>query len=109
MTRGSVYLVQKGKGDPNDPKDQRLFVIVSRNALIQSKFSTVICAPILTEYIPLETQVVIDGIGLVKHASAITCDGLVSLKKSDLTNFIGTLKPDDLEKMDAALKAALAL
>jgi mRNA-degrading endonuclease toxin of MazEF toxin-antitoxin module len=37
------------------------------------------------------------------------CDNLVSLRKSDLTNFVGTLSPAKLVELNRALKMALAL
>jgi mRNA interferase MazF len=44
MRRGECYLVRKpGR---TDPKRQRVFVIVSRQALLQTAFSTVIYAPV---------------------------------------------------------------
>jgi len=39
MNRGDVYRIAKPPG--NDPKKYRYFVIVSRDMLINSKFSTV--------------------------------------------------------------------
>jgi mRNA interferase MazF len=45
----------------------------------------------------------------LKHESAIQCDGLVSLEKSRLTDYVGELTADKLAKLDAALSAALAL
>ena len=46
MRRGEIYRISKPPGD--DPGKHRFFVVVSRPALIQSRFSTVICAPIYT-------------------------------------------------------------
>ena len=43
MKRGELYRVYKPDGDP---KPYRTFVIVSRQVLIDSRFSTVVCAPI---------------------------------------------------------------
>ncbi len=43
MKRGELYQVYKPGGDR---KLYRTFVIESRQALIDSKFSTVICAPV---------------------------------------------------------------
>jgi len=45
----------------------------------------------------------------LKHESAIHCDELVSLPKSALTNFIGSLPPDKLAAVGEALKIALEL
>lgn len=86
-----------------------MFVIVSRQVLIDSRFSTVICAPIYTAYEGLTTQVLVGADEGLKHDSGIHCDELVSLPKSMLTHFVSMLPPDKLRALDEALKAALAL
>jgi mRNA interferase MazF len=45
----------------------------------------------------------------LRHASAIHCDGLVSLPKSALTDYIGSLGPQKLAALHIALKVALDL
>jgi mRNA interferase MazF len=70
-----------------DPKSHRTFVVVSRQVLIESKFSTVICAPVYTHGEGLATQVPIGPEEGLKHSNWIMCDNLVSLRKADLTNF----------------------
>jgi len=42
---------------PGDAKPARSFVIVSRQALIDSNYSTLVCAPIFSERYGLPTQV----------------------------------------------------
>lgn len=107
MRRGELYRVSKPSA--RDPKRSRVFVVVSRQVLIQSSFSTVICAPIYTARHGLSTQV---GVGLeegLKHESAIHCDELVSLPKSALTDFVGYLSSDKIRQLDEALIAALGI
>ncbi|QTA83227.1 Toxin-antitoxin system, toxin component, mRNA interferase PemK/MazF-like [Desulfonema limicola] len=89
MKRGELYRVQNPSA--RDPKKYRVFVVVSRQILIDSKFSTVICAPIYTVYDSLASQVQVGINEGLRHESSIHCDELVSLPKSVLTNFIGTL------------------
>jgi mRNA interferase MazF len=45
----------------------------------------------------------------LKHDSAIFCDELVSLPKSMLTDYIGSLSLSKLEAVNAALRIALAV
>ena len=92
-----------------DPKKFRLFVIVSRQILIDSRFSTVICAPVYTAYEGLSTQVPIGIDEGLKHDSGIHCDELISLPKSMLTNYIGKLSLEKLQLLERALKIALQL
>lgn len=105
MKRGDIFLVKKG--DSNDPKNQRAYVIVSRQVLIDSNFSTVICAPIFTEFEPLETQVIVGPDNGLKHQSALYCDYLVSIQKEKLTDYKGQLKSEQLKQLEIALKKAL--
>ena len=46
MKRGELYRVSHPSA--RDPKKYRIFVIVSRQVLIESRFSTVMYAPIYT-------------------------------------------------------------
>lgn len=106
MRRGEIYRVRR---PPADPKSVRAYVVVSRQSLVDSTFSTVICAPILSARHGLPTQVPVGAAEGLKHDSAIHCDGLVSLDKSRLTNFLGSLSPAKLAEVDAALARALGL
>jgi len=106
MKRGELYRVRR---PPGDPKPARVFAVVSRQPLIDSTFSTVICAPVFTQYHGLPTQVSIGTAEGLKHASAIQCDGLMSLEKSRLTDYVGELTFDKLRELDDALLVALAL
>jgi len=107
MRRGELYRVPNPSG--RDPKRNRVFVVVSRQLLIDSRFSSVICAPIYSYHDGLNTQVKVSLDEGLKHDSSIHCDELVSLAKSVLTNYIGTLPPDKIKELNQALKAALSL
>jgi mRNA interferase MazF len=107
MNRGDVYRVAKPPG--NDPKQYRYFVVVSRDALITSKFSTVICAPIYTTHDGLSTQVTVNIAEGLKHDSSIHCDALMSLPKSVLTDYVGHLSASKRQELKQALLAALAI
>lgn len=90
-----------------DPKKHRVFVIISRQTLIDSRFSTVICAPVYFRHDGLSTQVLIGPKEGLKHTSSIHCDELISIPKSLLTNFIGHLPIKKLSELNAALRIAL--
>lgn len=106
MKRGELYRVAHPS---NAPKKFRVFVIVSRQALIDSRFSTVICAPIYSAHDGLASQVAAGVDEGLKHDGSIHCDNLVSLPKSVLTNYIGSLRSDKLAALDYALRVALEL
>ena len=107
MRRGEVYRVRQKSS--RDPRRHRCFVIVSRQVLLDSRFSTVICAPIYTAYDGLTTQVPVGPDEGLKHASAVHCDELVSLSKTMLTDYVGSLPPDKMRQLDKALAIALGL
>ncbi|MES1156506.1 MAG: type II toxin-antitoxin system PemK/MazF family toxin [Alphaproteobacteria bacterium] len=106
MKRGELYRVRRPRGDP---KPARSFVIVSRQALIDSNFSSVVCAPIFSERYGLPTQVSVGAAEGLKHDSAIQCDGLISIEKSRFTDFIGELSPAKMRELDKALAEAMGL
>ena len=106
MLRGQLYRVARPGGDP---KSSRVFVVVSRQALLDSRFTTAICAPVFSSGQGLSTQVAVGLDEGLKHSSWIMCDNLVSLRKSDLTNFVGTLPAVKLAELNRALRMALDL
>ena len=107
MRRGDLFRVRRpGRGDP---KQSRAFVVVSRQTLIDSGFSTVVCAPVYTRRDGLATQVEVGIEDGLKHESSVHCDALVSLPKSLLTDHIGTLAAGRVRALDQALRVALAL
>ena len=106
MKRGDLYRVRK---PASDPRRSRVFVVVSRQVLIDSSFSTVVCAPIYSEGHGLATQVAVGTAEGLKHESWITCDNLVSIAKSDLTDYVGALARSKSAEVDRALRIALDL
>ncbi len=105
MKRGDLYRVSHPSA--SDPKRYRVFVVVSRQVLIESHFSTVICAPVYSRHDALSSQVLIGSEEGLKHESSIHCDELVSLPKSVLTNYLGSLSPRKLTALNQALRIAL--
>jgi mRNA interferase MazF len=75
-----------------DAKQARVFVVVSRSALIASRFSTVICAPVYSQRHGLGSEVEVD-----------------SLPKASLSDYVGSLSNDKLGDLDRALRVALEL
>ncbi|MDP2639513.1 MAG: type II toxin-antitoxin system PemK/MazF family toxin [Betaproteobacteria bacterium] len=92
-----------------DPKRSRVFVVVSRQVLIDSRFSTVMCAPVYSAYDGLATQIQAGVEEGLAHESSIHCDEVVSLPKSALTDYVGALSPQKLAALNRALRIALDL
>jgi mRNA interferase MazF len=107
MRRGDIYRVFKPKQD--DPRRFRFYVVVSRQDLLDSSHSTVVCAPIYSRGRGLSTQVPVGPDEGLKHDSWIACDDLRSILKSELTQFAGSLPPAKLRDLNMALAIALDL
>ncbi|MGH7818138.1 MAG: type II toxin-antitoxin system PemK/MazF family toxin [Candidatus Binatia bacterium] len=104
MKRGELYRVRHPSGDA---RRTRVFVIVSRPTLIESRFSTVICAPVYTRRDGIETQVNVGAEAGLKHDSSVHCDELVSLAKTRLTDYVGSLSREQIGLLARALRIAL--
>jgi len=107
MKRGDLYRVYKG--NKNDQKDYRVYLVVSRQDVIDNQFPTVICAPVRTKYGGLSTQVEVGVDEGLKHDCAVYCDDLFSLPKFILTNYISHLPNTKMEEVNSALRIALAV
>jgi mRNA interferase MazF len=107
VRRGELYRVVHPTAQ--DPKRSRVFAVVSRQILIDSRFSTVICAPVYSRHDGLSTQVPVGIEEGLKHDSSLHCDELVSLPKSTLTNYVGELSREKLRDLDSSLRSALDL
>ena len=107
MKRGELNRVRHPSS--TDPKKSRVFVVVSRQAVIESRFSTVVCAPVYSAHHSLASQIEVGIDEGLKHQSSIHCDELISLPKSALTDFVGVLSSAKVEQLNRALTAALDL
>jgi mRNA interferase MazF len=107
MKRGELYRVYRGAR--NDPKDHRVFLVVSRQLLIDNTFSSVICAPVYSNFRGFKTQVELGVDEGLKHDSAVFCDELISIPKPLLTDYVGSLSLAKMEAVNAALRIALAV
>jgi mRNA interferase MazF len=106
MKRGDLYRVPHPS---HDPKKFRVFVVVSRQAVVDSRFSTVICAPVYSVNNGLASQVAVGVDEGLKRESSVYCDELVSLPKSALTNYVGMLTSQKVAQLNSALQVALDL
>jgi mRNA interferase MazF len=107
MKRGELYRVFLGS--PTDTKKQRVYVIVSRQELIDSAYSTLVCAPVYTTFEGLSTQVEAGIKEGLKYESAIRCDELISILKSRLTDYVGQLSEEKLDEFGTAMAIAVGL
>jgi mRNA interferase MazF len=107
VKRGEFYLVRKPGS--RDPRKQRVFVVVSRQALIDSRFSTLICAPVYSRHDGLSTQVRVGPEQGLKQDCSMHCEELVSLPKTALTHYVGSLSATKIAELDTALAVAVSI
>jgi mRNA interferase MazF len=107
VNRGEFYLVRKSSS--RDPRKQRVLVIVSRQALIESRFTSVICAPVYSQHDGLSTQLSVGPNEGLKKDCGVHCDELMSVPKSVLTHYIGSLSQNRLRELDVALAVAVGI
>lgn len=107
VKRSELYRVSKPTRQ--DPKNFRVFVIIGRQEVIESGYSTVICAPVYTNCLGIETEVEVGIDEGLKHHSCIRCGELFSLHKSVLTNYVDQLSAGKLQELSEALKIALVI
>ncbi len=84
-------------------------MIVSRQVLVDSRFSSVICAPVYSACDGLSTQVSVGEDEGLTHQISVHFDELVSVRKSALTDFVGRLSPARTGELDSALGIALGI
>lgn len=82
-------------------------MVVSRQEVIDSRFSTVVCAPVYSSHHGIASQVAVGVNEGLKHDSSIHCDELVSLAKTVLSDYVGSLSPAKLVELDHALAIAI--
>lgn len=107
VKRGDLYRVLRAT--KRDPKTFRIFVVVGREEVIESTYSTIICAPVYSNCLGIETEVEVGIDEGLQHHSCIRCDELFSLHKSVLTNYVGRLSKGKLQELSHALKIALVI
>lgn len=108
MTRGEIYRTRERV--PERGGKPGFYVVVSRPFVADNKdVSTVICAPVYSQVLGLTTEVVLGVDDGLPRTSAVRCDFLTLMFKSRLTQFVGTLSPEKVRKLNRALMVALDL
>jgi mRNA interferase MazF len=77
--------------------------------VIAARFSAVVCASIYPRRDGLATQVDVGPDDGLTHESSVHCDALVSVPKTLLSDFVGSLDPERKRSLDRALGIALGL
>ena len=109
MKRGDVYRADLDPVQGSEQGGIRPVVIVQNDRGNQSS-PTVIVAPLTSQRKKLSQRTHVEVFppeGGLKYPSIVLCEQLRTLEKTRLSRYLGTLSPTTLQKLDAALQAAL--
>jgi mRNA interferase MazF len=108
VTRGEIYRTSERLPERGDKPG--FYVVVSRAFIVENDdVSTVICAPVYSQALGIDTEVPLGPEDGLPHASAVRCDFLALMFKRKLTRFVATLSQRKLRALEQALAIALDL
>ncbi len=108
MKRGEIYRTRDPLPERGDKAG--FYVILSRNFVAgQDRISTVVCAPVYSEVLGLDSEVVLGHEDGMPRECSVRCDYLTLIFKLKLTGFVATLSPAKLGELNRALCYALEL
>ncbi len=108
MTRGEVYRTRERVAERGDKPG--FYVVVSRSFIAENDdVSTVICAPVYSEILGLESEVVLGSPEGLPRTCAVRCDFLMLMFKRKLTHFVSSLSPAKIKELNRAITYALEL
>jgi mRNA-degrading endonuclease toxin of MazEF toxin-antitoxin module len=108
VRRGEIY--RTSERVPERGGKPGFYVVVSRSFIADTdEIATVICAPIYSGLLGLDTEVSIGAEEGLPRTSSIRCDFLMLMFKRHLTGFVSTLTGAKLQELNRALAAALEL
>lgn len=106
MRRGELYAATTPIADS---RQRRVYLVVSRQPLLDSTYSTAVCVPVYSVISGLKTEVLVGPNEGLKHDSCARCDEVTSVPKVALRQYVGTLGRDKLRELDRALVTALEI
>ena len=108
MKRGEIYRTSEGL--PERGGKPGFYVVVSRTFVARNDdIATVVCAPVYSEVLGIDSEVVIGPEDGVPRPSSVRCDFLTLLFKRKLTRPVGQLSTARLSALNRALTYALEL
>ena len=106
MKWGEVYRTQEKVSERGHKPG--FYVVVSRDFIAASEdISTVICAPVYSEVLGLQSEVTVGSADGLPRESSVRCDFLTLMFKKKLTGFVSTLSPEKQMDLKRALSCAL--
>ena len=106
MIRGEIY--RSSERVPERGHKPGFYVVVSRSFIAENDaVTTVVCAPIYSEFLGLATEVAVGIEDGLPRGSSIRCDFLTLMFKRRLTTLVGRLGAAGLRDLHRALSVAL--
>ncbi len=108
MNRGEIYRTREE--GPERGHKPGYYLVVSRGFVAGNEdLATVICAPVYSRRLGLDTEVELGRADGLDHDSAVRCDFLTLIFKERLRHLVGALRPSKIHELDRALSVALEL
>lgn len=105
MRHGELYRVSNAR--PEDPSRNRIFLVVARRDLLESRYPTVACVPAYTAPARVATEVPLGEHEGLEHPSWLRCDDVTGALRSKLTDYVGSLSREKMKDVNRALAIAL--
>ena len=106
MKWGEIYRTREKISERGDKPGY--YVVVSRDFIAgNDEISTVICAPVYSEVLGLQSEVTVGSADGLPRESSVRCDFLTLIFKKKLTGFVATLSPEKQVELKRALACAL--
>ncbi len=84
-------------------------MVVSRAELLASRYSSVVCVPLYSNFAGTPTEVALDETSGLKQLSYARCDELTSVARTRLTDFLGRVPSHKLSELARAMATALEI
>lgn len=108
MKRGEVYW--NDRDEPLRGNKPGYYVVVGRQFFRDyPKMQTVMCAPVYSQVLGADTEVIIDISEGVRHRSSVRCDLLTQIEKSRLVRLVGRLTASQVGELNQAIARGAAL
>lgn len=108
MRRGDIYRIDDAIAERGAKPGY--YLIVSRDFVaLHDDMSTVVCAPIYSQVLGLETELVVGPEQGVHHTSSVRCDMLTLVFKHRVGRYVGRLTAEQVVDLDRALIVALQI
>ncbi|MBE7517656.1 MAG: type II toxin-antitoxin system PemK/MazF family toxin [Thermoflexaceae bacterium] len=105
MRRGELYRVSNARA--GDPRRNRIFLVVARRDLLESRYPAVACIPAYPAPARVATEVPLGEHEGLKHPSWLRCDDVTGVSRSKLTGYVGSLSGEKMKDVNRALAVAL--